>query len=220
MKSNRLAPALVLSLLLACFALFTPSSYAQDERDQAKPAQQDESKPAQDDKRPEATKPAQDETKRPQKQTEHDQTKPDQARDENRASQSNDSAKGAKSEDNMGRPVDNMGKPNDNKMQNGEAQPPNQATHAQATDNRAGARIPDEKFRSNFGRQHTFVIQRPTTVEGQPRFQYGGYWFTLSDAWPTDWAYTDQLYIDYIDGEYFLFDLAHPGIRIAIIVVS
>ena len=26
-------------------------------------------------------------------------------------------------------------------------------------------------------------------------------------------------YIDYIDGEYFLFDLLHPGIRIAVFVV-
>jgi len=83
---------------------------------------------------------------------------------------------------------------------------------------RAG-RIPDDKFRASFGRQHTVVINRPTIVEGQPRFQSGGYWFTIVDPWPAGWAYTDECYIDYVDGEYFLFDLLHPGVRIAIVVV-
>jgi len=41
----------------------------------------------------------------------------------------------------------------------------------------------------------------------------------LVDAWPVDWAYTDDCYIDYVDGEYFLFDLLHPGIRVAVFVV-
>jgi hypothetical protein len=63
------------------------------------------------------------------------------------------------------------------------------------------------------------VAQRPVIVEGQPRFQYGGYSFALVDAWPADWTYTDDCYIDYIDGEYFLFDLRHPGMRIALFVV-
>jgi hypothetical protein len=82
-----------------------------------------------------------------------------------------------------------------------------------------GGHIPDDKFRQHFGRQHTVVINRPTIVEGQPRFQYSGYWFVISDPWPVDWAYTDQCYIDYVDGEYFLFDLLHPGVRIALFVV-
>jgi|HubBroStandDraft_6_1064221.scaffolds.fasta_scaffold508353_2 hypothetical protein len=97
-----------------------------------------------------------------------------------------------------------------------EAKPSKQAEHA--ADSQHG-RIPDDKFRSHFGRQHTFAVNRVTVVEGQRRFQYGGYWFTLSDAWPAGWAYTDDCYIDYIDGEYFLFDLLHPGIRIAVVVV-
>jgi hypothetical protein len=81
------------------------------------------------------------------------------------------------------------------------------------------AHIPDEKFRANFGRQHTVVINRPVIVEGRPRFQYSGYWFEIVDVWPADWAYTDGCYIDYVDGEYFLFDLLHPGVRIALFVV-
>jgi len=82
------------------------------------------------------------------------------------------------------------------------------------------ARIPEDKFRQHFGRQHTVVINRPVVVEGQPRFQYGGYWFVIADPWPSEWAYTDECYIDDVDGEYYLYDLTHPGIRIALFVVE
>jgi hypothetical protein len=82
-----------------------------------------------------------------------------------------------------------------------------------------GGHIPDDRFRTQFGRSHTFVAQRPVIIEGQPRFQYGGYSFILVDPWPADWAYTDDCYIDYVDGDYFLFDLLHPGERIALFVV-
>ena len=108
----------------------------------------------------------------------------------------------------------------DGKPGNQEAKPSKQAEHAeQSAQHVQRGHIPDDKFRAHFGRQHTVVINRPVIVEGQPRFQYGGYWFNIIDAWPAGWAYTDQCYIDYIDGEYFLFDLLHPGVRVAIIVV-
>jgi hypothetical protein len=82
-----------------------------------------------------------------------------------------------------------------------------------------GGHIPDNQFKSHFGRSHTFVVSQTVVVQGQPRFQYGGYWFVISDAWPAGWAYTDQCYIDYIDGEYVLFDLLHPGVSIVLVVV-
>ena len=82
------------------------------------------------------------------------------------------------------------------------------------------AHIPDEKFRSSFGRQHSFSVGKPTVINNQPAFQYGGYTFEIIDAWPTDWAYTDDVYIDYVDGDYFLYDLLHPGMRIAVFVVE
>jgi hypothetical protein len=80
------------------------------------------------------------------------------------------------------------------------------------------ARIPDDKFRASFGKQHHFSIGHRTTINNRPGFQYGGYSFVIVDAWPADWAYTDDCYVDYIDGEYFLFDLLHPGMRIALSV--
>jgi hypothetical protein len=79
--------------------------------------------------------------------------------------------------------------------------------------------IPDKEFKSHFGRSHTVVINQPVIVEGQPRFQYSGYWFVISQPWPVGWAYSDQCYIDYVDGEYVLFDLLHPGVSIVLLVV-
>ena len=81
------------------------------------------------------------------------------------------------------------------------------------------AHIPNEKFRANFGRQHTFVVNRPVVVQGQPQFVYGGYTFVFVDPWPVEWVYTDDCYIEYIDGDYFLFDVLHPGVRVALFVV-
>src|SRR5580693_5245188 len=89
---------------------------------------------------------------------------------------------------------------------------------AQRADSNHG-RIPDDRFRANFGREHVFVINRPVIIEGQPRFQYGGYWFGFSQPWPVGWLYTDNVYVDYIDGEYFLYNPFHPGIRVVIIVI-
>ena len=90
---------------------------------------------------------------------------------------------------------------------------------ADARGGRQGGHIPDDRFRANFGRQHTFAIGQPVIVEGTPRFQYGGYWFVIAQPWPVGWAYTDVVYVDYIDGEYFLLSPVHPGVQIAINVI-
>lgn len=82
-----------------------------------------------------------------------------------------------------------------------------------------GGRIPDDRFRAHFGREHTFSIGRPVIVEGTPRFQYGGYWFVIAQPWPVGWAYTDVVFVDYIDGGYFLLSPVHPGIQISINVI-
>jgi len=49
-----------------------------------------------------------------------------------------------------------------------------------------GYRIPDDRYRGNFGSNHWFRIYRyPVEVYGgYPRFQYGGFWFGLMDPWP------------------------------------
>jgi hypothetical protein len=86
------------------------------------------------------------------------------------------------------------------------------------------AHIPDDKFKQTFGREHHFtatrVVHETTIVPNQTQFIYGGYTFVFVDPWPTEWAYTDDCYIDYVDGDYFLFDAMHPGIRIALLVIG
>lgn len=84
------------------------------------------------------------------------------------------------------------------------------------------AHIPDDKFRAHFGREHHFtvthVVHETRIVPGRTNFVYGGYTFVFVDPWPTEWLYTDDCYVDFIDGEYFLFDVMHPGVRITLFV--
>ena len=79
-----------------------------------------------------------------------------------------------------------------------------------------GRRIREEDFRAHFGREHAFRVSR----RDDRRFNYGGYWFEYRDSWPAGWSYDDDVYVDEIDGEYYLIDPVHPGIRLLVIVAS
>jgi hypothetical protein len=80
-----------------------------------------------------------------------------------------------------------------------------------------GYRIPDDSFRVNFGRDHWFrVYSLPFQYQsGDPRFQYGGYWFTMLDPFPEDWTgnwyQEDDLYVDYDRDGYYLYNRRYPG---------
>jgi hypothetical protein len=76
--------------------------------------------------------------------------------------------------------------------------------------------IPEAKFRSNFGSSHTFHVNRSNWAGGSGRFQYGGYWFNAVDPWPVAWLYTDNVYVDFLNGGYFLCNPVHPGVYISI----
>jgi hypothetical protein len=84
---------------------------------------------------------------------------------------------------------------------------------------RGSGRIPDQQFHSHFGRGHEFRMGDPVMVDGYSRFQYGGYWFGYVQPWPNGWYYTDQFYIDYADGGYYMYNPYYPGTRFAITVV-
>ena len=84
---------------------------------------------------------------------------------------------------------------------------------------RGSGRIPDERFRSSFGHEHVFRINQPVIVGGYSRFQYGGYYFGFVQPWPAEWYYTDDVYVDYIDGGYYLYNPYYPGARVSISVV-
>ena len=105
--------------------------------------------------------------------------------------------------------------------QSQEQRPDHDMNRGQQHQAQRGKRIPDDKFRSSFGRQHTFHVRREQVVNAaQPVVVFGGYSFQLVDAWPVDWGFDDDVYIDYVDDGYYLFDPLHPGIRIAVFVVE
>jgi hypothetical protein len=85
-----------------------------------------------------------------------------------------------------------------------------------------GYRIPYDRFRDAFGPDHGFRIYgRPfQVVGGYPRFQYGGYWFSVVDPWPGYWANnwydTDDVYVTYVDNGYYLYNRRYPSVGIAI----
>lgn len=182
--------------------------YAQDGRRQPEqPQRQEEPRPemnqGQEQQRPEEARPA-NQDKQEQKAEKQEQ-KQQQKEQKDQERQSREQMKDDHQMNND-RPVN--GDRQMNNAQQGHARPAGKSAH-----------IPEERFRANFGRSHTFVVQRPVVIEGQTGFVYGGYSFVFVDPWPSDWAYTDDCYVDYIDGEYFLFDVLHPGIRIALFVV-
>src|SRR5580704_10241779 len=84
---------------------------------------------------------------------------------------------------------------------------------------RGSGRIPDDRFRANFGAEHVFVINEPVMVGGFSRFQYGGFWFGFENPWPDGWYYTDNVYVDYVDGGYYLCNPYYPGVHVCISVV-
>ena len=80
-----------------------------------------------------------------------------------------------------------------------------------------GYRVPEGRFRTRFGMGHSFHIFGLPFLEvgGRPRFQYGGYWFSVMEPYPeywgNDWYQNDDMYVDYDDGGYYLHDRRFPG---------
>jgi hypothetical protein len=80
-----------------------------------------------------------------------------------------------------------------------------------------GFRIPAVYFSSYYGPSHYFRVYSLPFMEfgGNPRFQFGGYWFTALDPYPdywgADWYQTDDIYVDYTNDGYYLYDRSYPG---------
>jgi hypothetical protein len=80
----------------------------------------------------------------------------------------------------------------------------------------AGGRIPADRYKANFGREHRFRVNQGEYSSG--RFQYGGYWFGFGGAWPSNWLYTQDVFVVEIDGMYYLCNPMYPGVNLAISV--
>jgi hypothetical protein len=191
--------------------------FAQEEHHEeaAKPEKQQEAKPAQHQ---EQAKPAkQEEQAKPEKQQEQansaKQEEQKQAKGQQEQQQKQQQAKQVKQEEGGKAAGQQHAQrtPAEEKRQRAEP--------ALRLSARSEGRIPDERFRSNFGREHEFRIGSPRLVDGYSRFQYGGFWFGFVQPWPVTWYYTDDVYVDFIDGGYYLCNPYYPGDRVAISVV-
>jgi flagellar motor protein MotB len=89
------------------------------------------------------------------------------------------------------------------------------AQHSQPAQQHAANRIPEERFKANFGQEHRFHVSQADYSRDR-RFQYGGYWFGFADPWPSNWLYTQDVYVVEINGMYFLCNPMYPGVNIAL----
>src|ERR1035438_4052481 len=186
MKTFGIISTAALALLLGVAA----PSYAQDDKDQQQQEQKD--KPA-DKKAPEekTAKPEEKAAPQPDKNTKPEE-KNTQQEDKNKQQEQ----KNAQQQD------------KNTKQQQKSAQ------QAQRGGNQGG-RIPDDRFQANFGRQHSFHVSQ-SDYSRDRRFEYGGYSFGFVDAWPTNWLYTQNVYVIEIDGVYYLCNASYPGVNVAL----
>jgi flagellar motor protein MotB len=84
----------------------------------------------------------------------------------------------------------------------------------QRTAGNGGGRIPADKFKANFGEQHSFRVSQ--SDYSNHRFQYGGYAFGFVDPWPSNWLYTQNVYVIEINGMYYLCNSSYPGVNLTL----
>ena len=204
----------------------TLPAFAQEEHHEeaAKPAKQEEAKPAkQEAARPakqEAAKPAKQEEAKPAKQTQQARTEKQQP--ENKPAKQQEQAKPAKQQE-QAKAEKQQGHGANGVQQHAQRSAAEQKRQRSAPalrlSVRGSGRIPDDRFRASFGHEHVFVINEPVMVGGFSRFQYSGFWFGFVDPWPEGWYYTDGVYVDFIDGGYYLYNPYYPDARVSISVV-
>ena len=162
--------------------------------------------------------PQEEKRAQPDEKAAHDQDKQGDKQDKNTDKDQDKQVEKNKAEKQVEEKQTEKEKVNKNAEQEEKSAHPEERAEARG-EGKPGGHIPDDRFRANFGRAHTFQIGRPVIVEGTPRFQYSGYWFVIAQPWPVGWAYTDVVYVDYIGGGYYLLSPVHPGVQISINVV-
>lgn len=201
--------ASIAALLLFTWALASVPLFSQDRDD--RPAQAQDDKKDNDKAAPKAERSPKQEDRTAPKQDKRDDKHPATVQDEHTRPDA---------DSNHARPA--AARPQEeNRQEQRPEQRMDRDRQQRPAQAQRGKRIPDDRFRSNFGRQHHFHVDRTRIVNvSQPVVVYGGYSFQLVDAWPADWSYDDDCYIDYVDDGYYLFDVMHPGIRIAVFVIE
>jgi hypothetical protein len=75
-------------------------------------------------------------------------------------------------------------------------------------------RISNDHYANRFGSEHRFHVSRRDY--DHRRFRYGGYAFGFIDPWPIGWGYSDDVYVEYADGGYYMYNRVQPGVRISV----
>jgi hypothetical protein len=93
---------------------------------------------------------------------------------------------------------------------------PRPQQHAQSAQHAAAGhgRIPADRFQAKFGNEHRFRVSQADYRNR--RFQYGGYSFGFVDPWPSNWLYTQDVYVVDIGGVYYLCNATYPGVNLAL----
>jgi cytoskeletal protein RodZ len=216
MKALGITSTAVLSLLLAVAA----PAWAQEQHEQEpkdRPAQQEEKKAQPEKPAKQAEKPAaqQEKNAKPEEKNAQPQEKTAKPEERKAPQQAEKPAvqqeRNAQPQEKTAQRQEKTAKPEENDAQQHtvQAQPEGQERHA------GGGRIPDDRFRANFGQEHRFRVSRGD-YDRDRHFQYGGYSFGFVDAWPSEWLYTQDVYVVEIDGVYYLCNPAYPGVNITL----
>jgi hypothetical protein len=207
MKLVGLISTAVLSLTLGVAA----PVYAQQEEQKATPAQQEQKNAQQQDKNTQQEqKSAQQQDKNTQQEQKNAQQQDKNAQQEQKSAQQQD--KNTQQEQRNAQQQDKNAKQEE---KNAQQQQQQHTEQAQRSGVNVGGRIPDDRFRANFGREHTFRVNQADYSRDR-RFQYGGYWFGFVDQWPSNWLYTQDVFVVEINGVYYLCNPMYPGVNIAL----
>jgi hypothetical protein len=241
------ATAILLAVAGAAPAMHAQDQQQQDKthpKQQQKPAHpQQQAKPAHPEQQPTRTqRPAQHQEQRQQqpRQVQHQQQQEQKQQQKTVQHQQKQQEKVQKAQQQQQRREQNASHPQPTRTQRAQQAPagrggqpergnPQQTAHYEQAHFRRYTprngermvRIPDPQFRDHFGRDHRFSIgTEPVIVGGFPRFQYSGFWFVLEEPWPGYWTYdSDDFFILFTDGNYWLCNYDDPGVQIELTVV-
>src|ERR1700681_2847995 len=205
MKRIGLISTAVLSLALGVAA----PVYAQQEEQKATPAQQEQKNAQQQDKNTQQEqKSAQQQDKNTQQEQKNAQQQDKNAQQEQKSAQQQD--KNTQQEQKNAQQQDRNAKQEQKNAQ--QQQHPQQAQRSDVT---VGARIPDDRFRANFGREHTFRVNQ-ADYNRDRRFQYGGHWVGVREQGAGNWLYTQDVFVVEINGVYYLCNPMYPGVNLVL----
>jgi outer membrane biosynthesis protein TonB len=193
MKLVGIISTAVLSLTLGVAA---PAYAQQEQRDQ-----QEEQK----------KNPAQQETKKAQSETPAKQNEKPAAHGEKTTQQA---GKNTQPQEKNAQQQDKNAKQEEKNTQQQHIQQAKPGQEEQRAGGNGGGRIPDDRFKANFGREHSFRVSQGDYRDRH--FQYGGYSFGFVDPWPSNWIYTQDVYVVEINGVYYLCNPMYPGVNLAL----